>query len=152
MLYDGGFWILREQHCFDKTGMGFISLSSENCTGKTLEILFRREYKNISENALITRLMLERYNDNQIAIYLSTRLQNTTLDLFSRLSSHFRGGITITNVRGPIALNTQLLGDEFDCINVANVFDTIDQIECIKPIYIRNQLLELSKQGETVEY
>ncbi len=142
MKGNGSFWIWQESKSFDRSKDGFLSFQAIE-QKSVLSILFRQEYKNISEDKIISRLLFEKYSNNEIGIYLSTSKQETAMRLFTQLSNVFKGYITMLNVRGPIALNFTLQDSLNDQFNVNHVLNVIDSMETVNPIYIRKKLHNL---------
>lgn len=143
MVSDGSFWLLYKEQTVVPDTCGLLIPELTKQPYEQLRILFMQEYRNIYESCIISRLLLERYSNDTIGIYISTRIQSATLQLFNSLSHFFVGELTVLNVRGPIALNTKLTNFEQDSMNLHGVFNAIDQIELIKPLHVREKLYDL---------
>lgn len=156
MLIQGSFWhkvseenqdnqpylyfSLPVSHSHSQSSMA--PLIKGNPTNKVVT-LFKKHYKNLSENKLITTLHIERYSDQTCGIYFTFAQQQYTMAAFNYLSQYFQGGLALMGPYGPIALRGSLENLEREKINLDLVLCWIDQYESIQPTTIREELMDL---------
>lgn len=135
------FWLKIDDCAIDNKN--FLYYNPDSKLNKKITTLYKKHYKNLAENCIVTSLRFERYSDNTSGIYLTCSKQETTTFFADYLSKHYQGDITIAGVYGPIILRGHLDNIENEIANLNAILGFIDATEFIQPQTIRDDLFEL---------
>lgn len=151
MNHPNSFWVKLIDKCFNKDNKGLFAISNDP-DAFAKKIIYRDEYQNISENRKLYRLLIERYSNDTIGVYISSVKHEHIYAVFRGLNIASPGDYTMTHTYGPLSMVFPLK----DAVHGKECLQRIMRaIECVEPIcppQIRHEFCLESQMEKVLEH